>query len=199
VEIREGREELAVGDPAAALARFERAHALAPDDPGALRGLALSELELGHAHASLRWFDRLERVDPHALDAELTVARCRALRAAVAAEIEREAWAEAIELVEQTPAGAVCGSAGLASQAIEAHMAEAVRALEAGDLERAVEHLEWVLAEEPGHPDATLQSVELMLREGARGEALRLLSEALAHHPGDGRLVEKMVDVLSDP
>jgi tetratricopeptide (TPR) repeat protein len=199
VEVREGREELAVGDPGAALVRFERAHALAPDDPGALRGLALSELELGRPHASLRWFDRLERVDPHALDAELTAARCRALAAAVAAEIERGAWTEAIELAEQTPAGAVCRSPRLAGQAIEAHMAEAARERESGDVDGAVEHLEWVLAEEPGHPDATLQSVDLLLREGAREEALRLLSEALTHHPRDDRLIERTVDLLSDP
>jgi tetratricopeptide (TPR) repeat protein len=197
--VREGREELAVGNVEAARIRFERAHALAPDDPGALRGLALAELRLGRPRAALRWLDRLERVDAHAFDAELTAARCRALEDAVGAELEREAWQEVIALAEQTPAGAVCRSDPLARQAIRAHMEEARREREAGRPDLAVEHLEWVLAEQPGHATATLESVGLLLRDGAREEALRLLSEALAHHPRDDRLIEAMVEVLSGP
>jgi tetratricopeptide (TPR) repeat protein len=199
IETREAEEALAVGDVETALEGFERAHVLAPDDPAALRGLALAELRLGRPAAALDWFDRLGRVDAHAFDAELTGARCRALEAALAADLQSESWARAIERAEQTPAAAVCRSPAIGDLAIRAHLAEAARAREANDLATAVDHLEWVLAERPGHPDASLESAELLQRDGSRDDALRVLSEALAQHPNDPRLIEATVELLSQP
>jgi tetratricopeptide (TPR) repeat protein len=199
VELREAEEALAVGEAESALERFQRAHELVPNHPDVLRGLALAELRLGRPGAALGWFDQLEQVRAGAFDAELTVARCAALLAAVTDELGRQAWAQALALAEQTPAAAVCRSDQLSRLAIRAHMAEAVQAREANQLASAVDHLEWVLAEQPGHADATLASVDLLLRDGSRDDALRLLSEALAHHPKDARLIEATVDLLAEP
>lgn len=197
--LREAEAELAMGNAASALAGFLRAHELAPDHPAALGGLALAELQLGRPAAALGWLDQLERIRADAFDAELTAARCDALLAAVSAELDREAWAAAIELAERTPSAVVCRAEPLSTLAIRAHVARAAQAREANQIAAAIDHLAWVLAEQPGHADATLAVVDLLLRDRARDEALRLLSEALAHHPNDERLIEATVDLLAEP
>ena len=197
--LREAEAELAVGDAASARAGFLLAQDLAPDDPAALAGLALAELRLDRPAAALGWFDQRERVRADAFDAEMTVARCDALLAAVTAELDRAAWAVAIDLAEQTPSALVCRGEPLSALAIRARVAGAAQARDANQMAAAIEHLERVLAEQPGHPDATLASVELLLGEGAQDQALRLLSEALAHHPKDERLIEATVDLLAEP
>ena len=92
-----------------------------------------------------------------------------------------------------------CESDRLTGIALEVRLAAAERSREAGDFPATRRHLEAVLAAAPGHPEATLESAELSLRDGDRDRAIRLLSEALAHHPADERLIEAAADVLARP
>ena len=197
--LREAEEELAVGRAESALELFRRAYDLAPGGEDALRGMALAQLRLGRPVAALALFDELEQRSADAFDAELAAARCEAFLAAVSAAIDEQRWSEAISLATTSPAAAGCRSEQLGDLEIRAHLAEATRALEADDLATSVEHLQRVLADRPGHPGATLARVDLLVRDGARDDALRLISEALAHHPNDERLIEAAVDLLAEP
>ena len=197
--LREAEEELAVGQAESALELFRRAYDLAPGDADALRGMALAQLRLGRPVAALAQFDELEERSADAFDAELAAVRCEAFLAAVSAALDEERWSEAIGLAATEPAAAGCSSEQLGDLEIRAHLAEATRALEAEDLARSVEHLQQVLADRPGHPDATLARVDLLVRDGARDDALRLIAEALTHHPNDERLIEAAVDLLAEP
>ena len=174
--LREAEEELAVGQVESALGLFRSAYDLAPSDADALRGMALAQLRLGRPVAALAHFDELEKRSAGAFDAELAAARCQAFLGAVSVAIEEQRWSAAIGLAEAPPGGG-CRSEQLGDQKVRAHLAEATRALEAGDLAASVDHLEWVLADRPGHPDATLARVDLLVRGGARDDALRLLPE----------------------
>jgi len=194
--LHDGQAELAMGNAGLALAQFELAHQIGPAVPEVLAGLAVANLELDQPATALEWFDRLEEVAPHALDTELTGKRCDALERALEEQIRAFEWASAVELAEQTPAAAVCKSESLSERSIRAHLGAAGQAREGGDHDEAVHHLEWVLAERPGHPDATLASLGWLLQDGQRKAALRLLSEALAQHPKDDRLIEAMVELL---
>lgn len=202
--LHDGEAELATGHAERALALFESAHALAPEQPAVLRGLALASLALERPGESLAWFDELERVDDGAIDAELRRARCRAFGSAVAIRVDASDWAGAIALTASRAAADACRSdaaaaQALAASAVRAHRGAARAELDAGRRDEAVRHLEWVLEARPGDPDATLLRLPILLESGERDPALRLLSRALDNHPKDERLIEAMVRLLETP
>lgn len=199
IELREAREELAVGNPEAARAGFERVLVVEPGNSDALRGLAESQIALGQPAAALETLDVLAERSPGALDAELRRARCDALLAALESALDAGEPDRAIELAESSAAAQQCASDRLTALDVDARLAAAGAASATGEASAAFDHWSYVLGVRPGDADATLGAAVQLIREGRRDDALELLSEALAQHPKDGRLVELTVDVLAGP
>lgn len=197
--VDEGEADLAVGDPASALGHFERALRLKPDSLAAQRGIALARLGLGQSREARTRFEELTRSELWPFHPDTMASACGSLWASLEAALAAGRLAEVIEVAETSPLAASCGGSRLAQLQQRAWLGEAARLRAVGDDGGSLEQLAVVLEHRPGDPAATLASVELLVQAHRRGEALWLLAEALARHPGDQNLIETAVDLLLIP
>jgi len=186
---------LAQGEPAAALAAYRKALALAPDDAAARRGEARALAALGDTAGALAAYDASRPADPSDRASLLRAEVCPL----VAESTRRALEAGAID-------AAVAGARRLESDPCEradaspllgaALRAAGQRAERTGQGDAVALYMEAARLD-PGHVYPYIRAAIVLMREGRRRAAIELLAEALGRHPRDPDLQALMVDALA--
>jgi tetratricopeptide (TPR) repeat protein len=196
----QGEVALAEDRLADAEAAFRAALAERPSDQRALHGMARVARERGEPERALGWLERLEREDPGYARVVAGADHAWALEASATAWLGADppepdaALARVARLDELYPDARRDPLLRARALAVAAERARA-----RGDLDRAERLYREVLATDPSTPEAPLALGGLLLEQGRTSEAVRVLTEALLHHPDDGRLQRLMVDALGRP
>jgi tetratricopeptide (TPR) repeat protein len=198
-----GREALDRGDIALALRRatdaeaaYLEALALRPESADAMLGLARAQAADGRYEQALGRYRALAERHPERFEAVHDREYCRVLLATAREHLQHATAEHALARANRGLAEA-CPQPEFAALRDDAKSAQAVALQRAGELERAAVLQLEVAESDPARVAAWQAAGELFLVIGHKREALRVLSEALRHHPRDPALKELMVDALA--
>lgn len=186
------------GDPAASLAVTEAGLAVDPQDADLLTLRALLAVDLGDDRAAEAFARRAVEANPDHLRAhsQLGLALSALGRYDEAeAELATHRRLQILHSAKLLYANPPLSESERAAALCAYHM-------HVGNLDHAYEELARSLALEPDNPSGLTMRARLLVKEGDEAQALSVLEDALAKHPGDHRVERALASVLataSDP